>query len=97
LSSLKIDFREYVDYLHEIYDLYTLDDQDVLEEKPHAPGETISTNLTLDELDVLEKKLLEKKPHVPAETISTDQAVALPQRLVTAKKRLRFWPFTKKE
>jgi hypothetical protein len=81
-----------MDDLHGIYDLYTLDDQDVLEEKPHAPMAPISTNHSLDD-----QAVLEEKPHSPAETISTNQAVALPQRLVTAKKRLRFWPFTKQQ
>jgi hypothetical protein len=37
LNRLEVDFREYIEDLHTIYDLYTLDEPDILTEKPHAP------------------------------------------------------------
>lgn len=37
LERLEVDFKQYIDDLHDIYDLYTLDEADVLATKPHAP------------------------------------------------------------
>lgn len=37
LHRLEVDFREFIEELHTIYDLYSLDEQDVMAEKPHAP------------------------------------------------------------
>jgi len=37
LERLEVDFKQYIDELHDIYDLYTLDEADVLATKPHAP------------------------------------------------------------
>lgn len=38
LKRLAVDFNEYISELHEIYDLYTLDDVDVVRKAPHAPN-----------------------------------------------------------
>jgi hypothetical protein len=37
MNRLQVDFREYIEELHTIYDLYTLDEPEVVSEKPHAP------------------------------------------------------------
>src|SRR3569832_2300135 len=33
----QVYFQEYIRELHDIYDLYTLDDEDVVNNNPHAP------------------------------------------------------------
>jgi len=37
LERLQVDFKEYIDSLHEIYDLYTVEDDDVARNTPHIP------------------------------------------------------------
>jgi hypothetical protein len=49
---LQIDHQDFIDDLHPIYGLYTLDDEAVIEEKPHAP---------YDECEVVATDLLDKK------------------------------------
>lgn len=36
---MQVNFKEFIDDLHDIYDLYTLGDENVIEDKPHAPQE----------------------------------------------------------
>jgi hypothetical protein len=39
VSASQVNFREYIQELHEIYDLYSLDDEDVVRSTPHAPSD----------------------------------------------------------
>jgi hypothetical protein len=49
--TIQIDSKEFIADLHPIYGLYTLDDEDVIKEKPHAP---------YDECEVVATDLLDK-------------------------------------
>jgi hypothetical protein len=49
--TIQIDSKEFIEDLHPIYGLYTLDDEDVIKEKPHAP---------YDECEVVATDLLDK-------------------------------------
>ena len=37
MKTLDVNFSDYIDELHDIYDLYTLGEDDVIENRPHAP------------------------------------------------------------
>jgi hypothetical protein len=67
---MQVRSKEFYEDLHDIYDLVTLDDEDVIQNKPHFPEEEVATVASDDLLPMLaalsvEDVVDEKKEDTP--------------------------------